>query len=272
MKPSLAFIIPFALSASAYPGLRSRQDSSANTFQRPGTNDARGPCPALNTLANHGYLPRNGRGITLDMMITQMLNVFNVDPEITTGLANAILTPMNTTDSTSLPFDMDSSAITITGAFDVNDSCNGLPCISLDETSLHGSLEHDVSLVRNDARQGDNHSIKQDLVGQLIGSSNENEHLTIDNIISFRQERLQTQQSLNPNLVFGLKESTLASGESALLISVLGDRFFGGRVHIDYVRVFMGEERLPQEEGWNKRSSTIKLEEIKKYMAKISRN
>jgi len=25
-------------------------------YQAPGSNDSRGPCPALNSLANHGYL------------------------------------------------------------------------------------------------------------------------------------------------------------------------------------------------------------------------
>lgn len=29
-------------------------------FQAPGPNDSRGPCPALNLLANYGYLPRDG--------------------------------------------------------------------------------------------------------------------------------------------------------------------------------------------------------------------
>ena len=30
-------------------------------FQEPGPNDSRGPCPGLNLLANHGYLPRDGQ-------------------------------------------------------------------------------------------------------------------------------------------------------------------------------------------------------------------
>lgn len=29
-------------------------------FKAPGPGDSRGPCPGLNLLANHGYLPRNG--------------------------------------------------------------------------------------------------------------------------------------------------------------------------------------------------------------------
>ncbi|KAI7650197.1 hypothetical protein KC319_g11107, partial [Hortaea werneckii] len=31
-----------------------------HAFQPPGPHDRRGPCPGLNSLANHGYLPRNG--------------------------------------------------------------------------------------------------------------------------------------------------------------------------------------------------------------------
>jgi hypothetical protein len=33
---------------------------SGYTFEAPGPNDSRGPCPGLNLLANYGYLPRNG--------------------------------------------------------------------------------------------------------------------------------------------------------------------------------------------------------------------
>ena len=34
--------------------------SNAHAFIAPGASDLRGPCPGLNALANHGYLPRNG--------------------------------------------------------------------------------------------------------------------------------------------------------------------------------------------------------------------
>ena len=39
---------------------------------------ARGPCPGLNTLANHGYLPHNGREITRDILADAMLEGFNI--------------------------------------------------------------------------------------------------------------------------------------------------------------------------------------------------
>ena len=33
---------------------------SAHAFIAPGASDLRGPCPAMNALANHGYIARNG--------------------------------------------------------------------------------------------------------------------------------------------------------------------------------------------------------------------
>lgn len=39
-----------------------------HAWKAPGKTDQRGPCPGLNALANHGYLPHNGIG-TLDQFI-----------------------------------------------------------------------------------------------------------------------------------------------------------------------------------------------------------
>jgi hypothetical protein len=43
-----------------------------NSQIAPGSNDLRGPCPGLNAMANHGYLPRNGMST-----ITQMTKASN---------------------------------------------------------------------------------------------------------------------------------------------------------------------------------------------------
>lgn len=41
--------------------------SGSHAWKPPGHGDDRGPCPGLNALANHGYLPRNGRADILRM-------------------------------------------------------------------------------------------------------------------------------------------------------------------------------------------------------------
>lgn len=82
----------------------------------------RGPCPGLNTLANHGLLPHSGQNITVDDLAYGMLAGVNQDESISLGLFNILvregLTSGNTTDST----------------------------FSLEGLGRHNVLEHDASL------------------------------------------------------------------------------------------------------------------------------
>ncbi|TFK37516.1 hypothetical protein BDQ12DRAFT_652502 [Crucibulum laeve] len=49
-----------------------------NVFHYPTTSDSRSPCPALNTLANHGYIRRSGTQITLFVLTRTLVHVYNV--------------------------------------------------------------------------------------------------------------------------------------------------------------------------------------------------
>lgn len=86
------FQLSFALAAIVHVAAQvephDQVDWSQHQFQAPSSNDSRGPCPGLNTLvhtlegtvifdsssdfhrlANHGFLPRNGRNLTIGMFI-----------------------------------------------------------------------------------------------------------------------------------------------------------------------------------------------------------
>ncbi|PHH86325.1 hypothetical protein CDD83_10411 [Cordyceps sp. RAO-2017] len=56
------------------PDLQRISTSGQHRFIPPGPQDLRGPCPGLNALANHGYLPRNGVGT-----ITQFIEATSSD-------------------------------------------------------------------------------------------------------------------------------------------------------------------------------------------------
>ncbi|KAJ6582149.1 Chloroperoxidase, partial [Mycena capillaripes] len=47
----------------------------------PTATDVRSPCPGLNTLANHGYIPRNGKNITIPMILNAASDAFNIDAD-----------------------------------------------------------------------------------------------------------------------------------------------------------------------------------------------
>ncbi|KAG6614162.1 Aromatic peroxygenase [Phytophthora cinnamomi] len=71
----------------------------------------RSPCPALNSLANRGFLPRDGKGLTPERIRRAIVDVFNVDD----ALAERLTRP--------LP-----------------------PLLTLADLSVHGFIEHDASL------------------------------------------------------------------------------------------------------------------------------
>ncbi|KXH60531.1 hypothetical protein CNYM01_00008 [Colletotrichum nymphaeae SA-01] len=81
-------ILPPSTSA---PGLDAACQLKPNhfTWTPPGPGDLRAPCPTLNTLANHGFLPHDGRNITLDVVIKGLKDAMNIGED----LATAAFTP-----------------------------------------------------------------------------------------------------------------------------------------------------------------------------------
>jgi hypothetical protein len=73
----------------------------------------------LNTLANHGYLPHDGKGINVNITIDALGHALNIDAELASALHNFAVTTNPTPNSTT---------------FD------------LDNLSRHDILEHDASL------------------------------------------------------------------------------------------------------------------------------
>ncbi|KAI5360403.1 Putative chloroperoxidase [Septoria linicola] len=60
--------------------------SGIHEWRAPREGDARGPCPGLNALANHGYLPRNGFGTILDF-VGATTTVFGMGPVLAVVLS-----------------------------------------------------------------------------------------------------------------------------------------------------------------------------------------
>lgn len=49
------------------------------TWSPPGPGDVRSPCPGLNSLANHGFIPHDGKNMTLDKIISGLAAGMNID-------------------------------------------------------------------------------------------------------------------------------------------------------------------------------------------------
>ncbi|KAK0240905.1 Chloroperoxidase [Armillaria nabsnona] len=197
-------------------------------WQAPGASDLRSPCPGLNTLANHGFLPQDGRNIVVNMCLTPTADGFNIDRSVLFPVVEYFLL------STKTP---------------LSDS------FTLDDLKLHGIIEHDASLSRSDYTLGDSLHFNETVYTTLTQSNPASTTSTPRPRGKSRRNGSLTTPS--PTLVSPTpSRSASRTGESALYLSVMGDPVTGVAFK-KFMDVFFRQERMPIEEGWTKPSTVI---------------
>ncbi|THU90669.1 Cloroperoxidase [Dendrothele bispora CBS 962.96] len=196
----------------------------------PDTNDLRGPCPGLNTLANHGFLPRDGKGLNVSIILDASLKGYNLQSEVIIVPAKLGLLTTNNPSS-----------------------------FTLDDIKLHGTIEHDASLSREDLALGDNVHFNETIFSTLANSNPGSDFYDVASAGKVQQLRLEDSETRNPfNNTNTEKEIGIRSGESALYLSVMGDPVTG-KAPKEFVQIFFREERLPIAEGWHRPETPISL-------------
>ncbi|KAJ3808563.1 MAG: Cloroperoxidase [Lentinula lateritia] len=203
-------------------------DWSAHQWQAPTATDSRGPCPGLNTLANHGFLPRNGSNITTPVVLNAINDGFNFRP--INILRTAAKLGLLTTDA--------------------EDS------FSLSDLALHGTLEHDASLSRNDYALGDNIHFNETVFTTLANSNPGVDYYNTTSAAQVLEQRLAEDKIVNPDLINTLKDFFVRAIESAFYLSVMGN-VTTGVAPKNFVQILFREERLPLEEGWKPSETPI---------------
>ncbi|KAL1603848.1 hypothetical protein SLS60_005440 [Paraconiothyrium brasiliense] len=153
-------------------------------FQAPGPGDSRGPCPGLNLLANHGYLPRNGY-VTFQQVLEATSRGFNMGADLTTVLATfAVLADG---DIASESFYLGS----LTGA---------------DGLNRHSTVEADVSPNREDYYNGcgDNHHLSSRMFKQNVGfaAADSSKQFTMEVMAKQYAANAQFSKDNNPYLYY----------------------------------------------------------------------
>ncbi|KAK4498174.1 hypothetical protein PRZ48_010831 [Zasmidium cellare] len=157
-------------------------NSGANRFIAPGRNDARGPCPGLNALANHAYLPRNGVA-TIPQFQYATNKVFGMAPDLAASLAvyGAVV------DGTLTQW-----------------SVAGVPHVGIGGS--HGNYEADSSPLRADLRQyGSNTRL---IISQYLNLYNRQPNAATANynlevLRDFRIHRFNESIAKNPVFFYG---------------------------------------------------------------------
>lgn len=102
-------------------------------YQRRDT-DLRSPCPMLNTLANHGFIARDGRNIKSEELFDALM-LMGAPPTVTVLILNFVYSQLQEAHPQDSLFAQFKS----------------LKTLDLDRLTVFGVLEHDVSLTRPDS-------------------------------------------------------------------------------------------------------------------------
>ncbi|EMF08858.1 Cloroperoxidase [Sphaerulina musiva SO2202] len=196
---------------------------SFETWQAPGPGDVRSPCPALNSLANHGFLPHSGKGITLPVAVSGFKRALNIADDFTTVLWTAAF--LVSKDPASATWDLS------------------------DVVQHNFPIEHDASLSRQDAFFGNQQPFNQTIFDTVLSFYANETDATIPIQAKAKYSRTLDSQTRNPKFQYGLREFILSYGENALFLSTMGDPSTGV-APLEYVKVLFEQERLPYAEGW----------------------
>ncbi|KFA56383.1 hypothetical protein S40293_05040 [Stachybotrys chartarum IBT 40293] len=207
----------------------------------PGPGDVRGPCPMLNTLANHGYLPHDGRTIDHDITLSALDKALNIDGEMGGLLFEFALTTNPEPNAT---------------------------YFSLEDLSRHNVLEHDASLSRADfALFNDSRTFHRPTYDETR-SYWTGEFVDVQMAANARYARLQTANATNPSFSLSELGFQFGAGETAAYILVLGDRM-SGTVRRSWLEYFFENERLPVELGWRPQDNAVSVSDLDDMLSRI---
>jgi len=213
-------------------------NDAAHPWRPLGPGDVRGPCPGLNTLASHGWLPRSGVA-TPAQIVAAVQDAFNMH----NGLALFVAYGAHLVDGNLI-----TDKLSIGGKTRLTGPDPPAPA-TVAGLNTHALFEGDASLTRADASFGDNHSFNQTLFNQFVDFSKRfgagKYNLTV--AAELRWQRIQDSIATNPNFIFVSPRYFTAYTEAVFPINFFIDgRQTDGQLDLEVARGFFQDNRFPR--------------------------
>ncbi|KAF4221923.1 hypothetical protein CNMCM8980_006191 [Aspergillus fumigatiaffinis] len=203
-------------------------------FQAPiQATDSRSPCPALNALANHDVLPRNGKHISYKQISHAIQHAYNLAPSLADQL-------------TASAYQLD----------------QGRGWIDLQDLSALNVIQHDASFTRPDIAFCPDQSVPHsDLVDRFLSHASNDKFLSLDDIVYFSGLRRAESKRSNGqySMTWSFLHKFFGSGNNALMHSIFGR-------DVEDLRVWLAEERFP--DHWEPRNREARGHTIMQAMSK----
>ncbi|KAF5321470.1 hypothetical protein D9619_000406 [Psilocybe cf. subviscida] len=262
----LAEILPTLVPRALEPPPGPLNDTSAKLGPDPahpwiaaGPNDIRGPCPGLNTLASHGFLPRNGIA-TPAQIVNAVQQGFNMGNDLAVFVTYAAHL-------------VDGNLITNLLSIGGKSNLTGPdppPPASVAGLNTHAVFEGDASTTRGDAFFGDNHSFNETLFEGLVTASNQfgAGFYNLSVAGEYRFQRIQQSIATNPQFSLISPRYYTAYAESVFPVAFFIDgRRTDGQLDMTTARSFFQNSKMP--DGWFRSGVTTGLSKVGNGIAAV---
>ncbi|TDH71198.1 hypothetical protein CCR75_002705 [Bremia lactucae] len=167
--------------------------------------NSRSPCPGFNSLANGGYLPRDGKNVNKDMIRTAFMNVFNIAEDW------------------------------------INAQFSRLPDVfSLDFLS---TLDRHASFVRDDINLNPNAvEVNTTLAKDFLSRADADGKISLAAVAKARVDRDNQCKAINPVCNYTAPVEMTAFRQAALLLHIMGQIDFITAAHAES---FLVQEKIP---------------------------
>ncbi|KAI0903293.1 Chloroperoxidase [Ustulina deusta] len=184
--------------------------SGEHAFKAPDfkNGDLRGPCPGLNALANHNYIPHNGV-VSLTDVIEQANTVFGMSIDLVGILAVVatvyVGTPLSSNPGFSIGGPPKSSPSGLLG------NLLGLLGKPRGLDGTHNIIESDSSATRNDLyHTGNAHTMDMALFRKMLKLAGDDGFITMDDLGDRAVERFYESIATDPTFYYGPYTGTIA--------------------------------------------------------------
>ncbi|THV06227.1 Cloroperoxidase [Dendrothele bispora CBS 962.96] len=232
--------------------------------------DVRSVCPALNTMANHGYISRDGRELSFSDIYSGLMACYG----LTAALAFVLTTGGFLLIKRS-PIRLPSWFPFFGTVTNPDGTQTPAGILDLHLVGLHGGVEHDASLVHHDTEPGKRYpplKIDQPWVTDLVGDvqpavkgydrttvmknpdpswrtfATDEYKSTLVSAADVGYMRRRREREILPKKLDGV-HAEIARGEMAIVLGMWDDTSNGkSGIPLPWLLTFLAEEKLPQTE------------------------
>ena len=190
----------------------------------PRIDDQRSPCPFVNTIANHGFINRDGTNIDISDMADKLEAVYNVAAEF---LHQGPIQQMIDCNQT-------------------YEDENGVMRFDLERLFDKNCEEHEASMVRADSFFGFDKSKEVDdsLLNNLMRKNPGENTLTLNDVMDYQAERIMESRLVNPETEFREFDVNNMGAQGIFLFLLSSDKTMT-TVEKDRLYFFLLNEKLP---------------------------